>query len=261
MSTIRYCVGGPWERICTQFGQHGDDCPDAAKTPDQPRTCRGCYPRLATQGHLCDTCDTYLRQWLDVTSHTPRTPDGKPATRSHVPDCKRADCPGCEWRTGSVLWVHWWLGLAQSARITRAPRWDTGRGEKDDLPSPLSEAILDCRSLLVDRVYIAEERLRGRAGEFQRGVEHLARSVLRIEDDPDLCHHVYERLQDSVTTAHRLAPWRAQAERLQGIACPHCERMSLVIEGGEDFATCRSCRCTVVSRRFDQWVAMLTEGA
>lgn len=240
MTEIRYCVGGPKDRPCTSFGHHGDDCPNRGIPDDQPKPCRGCAPRHATEGHLCATCDTYLRQWLDVTQ----------PLKMH-----------------SLLWVHDWLGLSQSLRGSRAPRWDFGRGQSGDrlLPSPLNEAILDCRRLLEDRVYIAEERVRevfdgtpavGRF-DFTESVAFLASRILRIEDDADLCRHVYERFQDSMVTAHQLAPWRPVAERLSGIPCPHCERVSLVIEGGEDFATCRTCRCTVVSKRFDQWVAML----
>lgn len=230
---IRYCVGGKPDRPCTAFGYHLEDCDD--------ERCKGCAPKLATQGHLCDTCDTYLRQWLDATSTD-------------------------EYQPNSILWVHWWLGLAQTARIARSPWGDKIRSGKDDLPSPLSEAILDCRQLLEDRIYIAEERLRQHLGQrlsemptfrMADSVAYLSRMVLRIEDDPDLCRHVYERLQDSMINAHLLAPWRATAQRIDGIACPHCQRVALRIFGGDDFATCTSCGNTVVSRRFDQWVALL----
>lgn len=242
MTEIRYCVGGPMDRPCVSFGRHAEGCPNEGIPDDQPKPCRGCAPRLATEGFLCGTCDTHLRQWLDVTER-----DGEP-------------------KMNSILWVHWWLGQSQSMRTSRAPRWDFGRGGGDKLlPSPLSEAIFDCRRLLEDRVYIAEERCRetfdGTAAvgrfTFADGVAFLASRILRIEDDADLCRHVWERLQDSMVTAVQLAPWRPVAERLSGIPCPHCERASLVIEGGNDFATCRTCGNTVVSKRFDQWVALL----
>lgn len=244
---IRWCVGGRYGRACTSYGRHIQGCPDEGKPDGRESTCTGCEPRQATDGHLCRTCDTYLRQWLDVT-----TSDGEP-------------------RTNSLLWVHHWLGLSQSARITRAPRWDPGRGgASTDLPSPLSEAVLDCRRLIEDRVYIAEERARsvfdGRPladtapFRFDEGVSYLAGKLLRIEDDHDMVTWLYEKLQDSMVTAHMLAPWRAQPTLLAGITCPNCERMSLWIEGGDEHATCRTCHNTVVSKRFDQWVAMLNHG-
>ena len=264
---LRYCVGGPFDRPCTQFGQHLDDCTN--------EHCRGCYPKLATQGFLCDTCDTYLRQWLDCTSHTPRNPNGRPVALGHVPACRDADCPGCEYQPNSLLWVHWWLGLAQSARMSRSKWGDKIKAGRDDLPSPLSESILDCRSLLEDRVYIIEERLLEGLGQpigkpqprsawasqplfnMADAVSFIGRNVIRIEDEEALCRHVWERLQDSMVNAHLLAPWRAETKRLHGIPCPHCERASLAIFGGDGFATCLTCRATVVSKRFDQWVAML----
>lgn len=237
-TAIRYCVGGPIDRPCLSFGAHAEGCES-----DQ---CRGCQPRQATQGYLCDSCDTYLRQWLDCTSRD-------------------------EYRPNSVLWVHWWLGLAQSVRSQRSRWTDRVQSSRDDLPSPLSEAILDCRRLLDDRLYIAEERLREVLGQSPESMPpyrtdtttaFLSRHVIQIEDDPDLCRLVWDRLQDSMVTAHRLAPWRAAVERLHGIPCPRCERATLAIYGGDDFATCQTCRSVTASRRFDQWVAMLDhEGA
>ena len=64
MTEIRYCVGGPKDRPCVSFNRHAEGCPNEGIPDDQPQPCRGCAPRHATEGHLCATCDTYLRQLL-----------------------------------------------------------------------------------------------------------------------------------------------------------------------------------------------------
>lgn len=258
MTEIRYCVGGPYDKPCISHGQHRDGC-DVEK-------CKGCAPRLATEGHLCSSCDVRFRQWLDVGTVT-KTPEGL-AIDGHVPSCTNPGCPGCEYKPNSVLWVHWWLGVAQSARVRRSPRWgEMVKGSSDDLPSPLSEAILDCRATLEARIAAIEEHVREDIDHevpahmpvyrFAEAVPYLASRLLRIEDHADIMRAVWEDLQDSMVTAHMLAPWRAGMSRIHGVPCPHCERMALVIHGGDDFGTCQHCKCVVASKRFDQWAAMV----
>ena len=240
MITTRTCVGGRPGRPCVIFGQHATDCHD--------ETCRGCLPRPGTQGWLCDTCDTHLRQWLAVT----KTPEG-------------------EWRPNSLLWVHGWLGLAQSVRRKAAPQFDHIVTCRDDLPSPVSEAIMDCRRRIEAIVAAAEEWAREKldgvsAADLGRvdlveSVAYLARRVVSIEDSRSLVGALYDDTQDVMIEAHSLAPWRAERKRIAGIPCPGCERVTMTLFGGDDFVTCTTCQTVVASRRFDIWTEMLRESA
>lgn len=252
MNTIRHCVGGPWERTCITYGQHTQDC--------EHDTCRGCAPRQATEGFLCLACDTRLRQWLAVTTVT-RTPEGHPIN-GHVPGCDRSGHAGCEYAPNSLLWVDWWLGMSQSARITRAPRWDSGRGGSSDLASPLSEAILSARQQLRHVVEATECKIRERLGqepahmprfELTEAMAYLARHVIQLEDHHDQIQAAWYDLSALMVEAHTLAPWRAERRRIAHVPCPTCERKRLVIFGGDDFVTCLECGTVITSTRFDIW--------
>lgn len=265
--TIRYCVGGRWAGpdadttlTCCLRGRHAEDCQHARTeaqklmnlqnwtpesfSPEQRAVmeCRGCLPRFATEGHLCGTCHRYLEQWLG---------NGTP---------------------NSILWVHGHLTSELARRGSSAAREDWQRGSADGVASVIREGIFDCRRLIEDRVYIAEERLRqalhkplADAGPFvlAESVAFLRNHILRIEDDPLLVAELYRKMQDSMVTAHSLAPWRATATKVRStdgpIPCPHCERKSLVMFGGDSFITCRFCGTTIHRERFDQWTALIEE--
>lgn len=264
---IRYCVGGRWagnaETVdpCVIFYQHREECEnlrtearvlvsyagatEADLTPEQAKAhhCRGCLPREAVSGWLCEHCHRHLAQWL------------------------------ANGETNSLLFAWRWLRTQYAPVQSSAGRQDWERsGSRDDLPSALREAVLDCRRLMEDRVYIAEERAWQTLTPEQpmadlppfdlvEGVAFLRNHMLGIEDHRDLVGPLFVRVQDSMVDAHRLAPWRATATKIRGedgpIPCPHCERKTLSIFGGDAFVTCRSCHSTIHDGRFGIWTEML----
>lgn len=243
-SEHRTCVGGRWAgdaetHPCVIRFQHKPDCDDR----DQ---CPGCLPREAVEGWLCETCDRYLRQWLG---------DGA---------------------VSSLPWVYDWLGREVGTLRSTAIRDDWQRpSDKDSLPSVIGDRghdLIDCRQLMADRVYIAEERVRQSLGQhlgdagpwsFADGVAFLRRHTIKIEDNPMLVGELYRKVQDSMVEAHALAPWRKTATTVRGqdgpIACPHCERKTLRRFGGDDFVTCVTCHATVHEKRFGIWTEMLEQ--
>lgn len=266
-----HCVGGRWAGPdaettvpCVVRYQHRADCeelrakvremlakdvkPDevlAQAAPDlrEAHACPGCLPREATSGYLCDTCHTHLEEWL-------------------------GDGPN------GIAAVHVWLGANLTPTSSSAAREDWERsGTSEDLPAAIRPAIFDCRRLLEDRVYIAEERARS-AGigeplsevglfDFGRGCAYLRRYILKIEEDALLVGELYRKLQASMIEAHGLAPWRATATKVRDkdgpIACPECERKSLMQFGGSDYVKCTSCGAAIDNKRFGIWTEMIEQ--
>lgn len=238
---VRYCVGGKWAGPdadstfpCLVRFQHLADCADRDDCP-------GCLPREADSGWLCEHCHRFIQQWLS---------DGQ---------------------NGLVAAYHW-LGDQMVPLRTNYPQERRRGGDRADR----AEALMSVRSLIVDRVYIAEERARmalaGRLvdepaiadlGPFDldRGVRFLRRHLIKIEDDPLLIAELFRKAQDSMIEAHAIAPWRRMATKVRGaegpIACPHCERKSLMQFGGDDFVCCQSCGVTISDERFGIWTVML----
>lgn len=269
VKTLRYCVGGRWAGNaehtdpCTTRFQHLAECDEmrtagrialapAGATQDVldpgqklALNCRGCLPREAESGWLCEHCHRYLDQWLA---------DGK---------------------ENSLLYAWRYLRTRYAPVQSSSAHQDWERsGTREDLPSALREAVLDCRRLMEDRVFIGEERARQVLTlpaekpiadlppfSMAEGVAFLRNHLLRIEDNRDLVAWLFVRVQDSMVDAHRLAPWRATATKVRGadgpIPCPHCERKTLMMYGGDSFVTCASCHMTIHRERFDQWSAMI----
>jgi ribosomal protein L37AE/L43A len=263
----RECVGGRWAGDgdtfpCVWRYRHMPACEDLreqartiigrdanAELEDDLRAahdCPGCLPREATEGWLCETCDRYLRQWLGGGENS---------------------------LSGARSWLLSNVGPLRSTAIR--DDWQQ-RSDKDALPSAVGERgfdLLDCVKVLEDRVYVAEERLRVALGnrdladvgpwDFDRSMALLRRHVLKMEDDPLLVGEVFRKFQDSMIDAHARAPWRKMATKIRGsdgpIACPHCERKTLMQYSGDDFVTCTTCHCVVSDKRFGVWTEMLED--
>lgn len=65
-----------------------------------------------------------------------------------------------------------------------------------------------------------------------------------------------EALSATMGQAHSVAPWRQQATRLNGIACPSCRRVAMVLYGGMSDVTCQSCGKRYPWERYALWVRM-----
>lgn len=243
---IRYCVGGrPGTPCCVRF-RHLPDCTHTDR--NEPDACWGCQPRLATSGWLCEHCHTRLAQWINP---------GRQSDGQHYP------------AENSLLWAHRWLGTQLAARQSQAARQDYERSRSEEGPvTALNLGMHDMRQAIEDHVYEWQEatwdRVEGRPmselGAFDLGdaMAYLARQLFKIEDNRDLVAVIHQEAQETMRDAHSMAPWRAgKPVLIEGIPCPHCDRMQLHRFAGDEFLTCMECRATVAQQRFDQWTAMV----
>lgn len=252
MSTteIRRCVGGrgwvlSWQP-CTSFGSHLPDC--------DRDTCRGCLPRPATHGWLCETCHTRLSGWLAPGRYThdgliepAMDRDGRPMS--------------------SLIWAWAWLGINLGAPITVACRDDSDRGGgSGDLPSAVVDRRVSVRRRMEDYIYLHEERARrdvlherladAPVFDFLDGVALLYRYLSRIISDEAFAADMFAEVCESMTDAHMICPWRGQDTHVP-VPCPNCERKTVSRHAGDDYLTCSTCRTVILRSRFDQWTAML----
>ena len=246
-TTHRSCARG-----CTRFGRHLAACEDQD-------ACRGCMPRDAEHGHLCDSCHNDMERWL-----------GGGTDGAHA------------------VWVH--LGRAQGG-ISSTPTDTDHRGGSESV-EPLRLAIFDTRRCLSDRIYIYGERLREvlnmkqPVGRFDIAKEarflYTRLAAIEAEEDfaawmygdeamsaDDVCGH---GLQGVMVRAHMVAPWRGAPLRLPA-PCPECERLSLVMYGtaadpaarvaGNDSIGCTTCGCgcSITPEWYELWVKTLAEEA
>lgn len=215
-------------RGCSMYRQHYAECEGATD-----ETCRGCLPRRATHGNLCDTCHRRFELML---------------TDAPVVD---------RWLTGNLA------GGSTSADADLS-MWS---GDRPELGAstrlPISAAIFDVRQLLADRLALwvddfAEDVKLTKPPRST--VEADAAFLLRWIKSIELCDWVgdwWEELAETMSQAHALAPWRPAMRRVPRVPCPGCEETNLVIFGGESDITCLSCRIMMTEERFGLWERVL----
>jgi hypothetical protein len=203
--TTTACIRG-----CAIYRQHYTDCDGLALNG---HACRGCLPRRADRGHLCEAC--YRRLELMLT-----------------------DAPVIfRWLTGN-------MGAGSGAA---RPHEDYERGGTPDLPTPLKLQILDQRDLMADQLTEWADdwcEQRSLSGPERHTVALDATFLLlwlptmvREEWIGDW----WEALAETVSQAHAMAPWRPAVRRVKGVPCPGCGESNLVIYGGRDVdITCQS---------------------
>lgn len=227
--TSETCVRG-----CTRGGMHHGRCGDGPDHPDHPDTdCRGCIPRSATDGHLCWPC--YRRLTLMLT-----------------------DFPV----------IDEWLTVTAARTSTSALREDHEMrrgGEDDGAPAPVDLAAIDhCDTLriglsgwvdvLVDHTVLVGPDVRTVTSCSGYLLTHLDRVA-----DQDWVDALWLDLADLTSTAHGIAPWRPTAQRVPHVPCPECQRVALVIFGGDEDVTCTACHTMIPPSRYGIWVRMLDE--
>ena len=245
ITTHRSCARG-----CTRFGMHLAACEDR-------ETCRGCMPRDAVHGWLCDSCHNDLERWL-----------GGGTDGAHA------------------VWV--WLGQCLGG-IQSTPTDTDHRGGGDNT-EPLRLAIYDTRRMLSDRIFIDGERLREvlnmpqPKGRFDIGKEAawLYARLDRIEADEEFVVWMFgdevmsvddpcgRGLVGVMTRAGIVAPWKAKPLWLPA-PCPECDRRSLFMYGtaadpasrtaGNDSIGCttRGCGVSITPEWYGVWVKTLAE--
>lgn len=212
-------------RGCSMYNYHLDEC---AGIDDD---CRGCLPRRATHGHLCDTCHRRLELMLTDTPTVIR------------------------WLTGNIT---------GGDRDDDQTRWEGDRPELgSDQRLPISAAIFDVRELMRDRLALwvdhwCEEK--GLSGPGRHSAETDAAYLLMWL--PGICKldwigDWWEELAETMSQAHALAPWRPAMRRIPRVPCPGCAETNLAIFGGESDVTCLSCKIVMTEERFGLWERVL----
>jgi hypothetical protein len=203
--------------LCRMARRHLDSCADDH--------CRGCLPRPATHGLLCDGDHRRLERTL-----------------YEIP------------RVLVLLAGH-------KAPGQRAPSGDVIRRTKGDPPAPLALDVLDLERRLGD---IVTEWARDHADRnglhVTRGgdptpipdpVAYLTRHLASVECGSGIADQMYD-LHDAMRQAHTLVPWRPETTYL-GAPCPECHCQALVMVGGDDWVTCRECHATIPEDRYGLW--------
>lgn len=243
-------------RGCVRARQHETDCPDQD-------ACKGCQPRYADYGLLCYGCHVRLLDWLK-----------------------------------NAPWQHYLLGYAAEPNLSQALN-DAIRATVFGAPSPLNVAAASAMTDLTDilsgwvEMLADQNGMRGPIALMTRnGIENpqgrqlnprwshyagesvwcdppvrfevgsacmwLSAQIERLESHPAI-GDLWDELGEVMSQAHCLAPWREQAARLKGIACPECHAYTLARFGGDTHVTCTRCNVHLPPERYAIWVRILIE--
>lgn len=222
--TTAACVRG-----CKLYRRHLDECEGA-----ENETCRGCLPRRANHGLLCDTCHRRLELMLH-------------------------DAPTVyRWLTGNMS------SGDQASRMKQDFERCSG-GEKGviETPVPMKIEVLDLRDLLADQLteWVDEWcEKHGLTGPARHGVEvdvAFLRMWLPGIERLDWIGDWWETMAETMSLAHALAPWRPVMRRIPKVACPGCAETNLAIYGGESDISCLSCGIMMTEDRFEMWQEVL----
>jgi len=250
MSVMTGCIRG-----CVQARQHATDCPDQD-------ACKGCQPREAKHGWLCEGCHIRLLDWL-------------------------TNAPG----------QHTLLKITATPSLSQAMQLDAIHASTYGAPTPLNVAAASTMTNLTDilsgwvEMLADQNGMRGPIALMTRnGIENPQGRQLNprwsfyagvsVWCDPPVRFEIHaaclwlraqlERLEDCLgigdlwdelgevmSQAHALAPWREESARLRGIECPECHAVALVRYGGDEHVTCQRCNAHVSPGRYAIWTREL----
>lgn len=267
----------PCVRGCTRFGRHATDCEDRD-------TCRGCFPRPAEFGSLCEPCHLRLAAMIQqapaqrdlllsvvtpsaspsLTAQTvARIPDGWRTDDSHSRARMHAASTPSSPQEGEPLRLAC-LDLAQAIADTLSA-WVERIVDETEARGPVRQQSNDARIDPRKRTALVKGERAGYrwtepAARFE--VHTASRWLLAqlatlerlagIGDD-------FEAFAEEMSRAHAAAPWREESKRLRGIPCPECRRVSLRIFGGEDHVVCTTCKTEISHGRYLIWARMFEQ--
>lgn len=223
MSETESCIRG-----CTMYRYHVAECDGV-----DDETCRGCLPRRANHGHLCDTCHRRFELMLH-------------------------DAPTV------IRWLGGNMGGHRSSADADTTTWVGDRPELgSDQPLPMSAAMFDVRQLMTDRLALWVDHwceVKGLQGPGRHTPETDVEYLLTWL--PGICKldwigDWWEEMAETMSEAHALAPWRPAMRRVPRVPCPGCGETNLAIFGGESDITCLSCKIVMTEERFGLWERVL----
>lgn len=207
-------------RGCNLYRRHLAEC-------ENQDECRGCLPRRATHGHLCDTCHRRFELML-------------------------TDAPV----------VYRWLTGNMATGSSGASDGDVVTGSREQ-PLPIKADVYDVRQLLADRLaaWVDDFAEDVDLTKPERStVEADAAFLLRWIRSLELCDWIgdwWQELAETMSLAHALAPWRPAMRRVPQVPCPGCAETNLAIWGGESDVTCLSCGIMMTEDKFGLWERVL----
>jgi hypothetical protein len=225
IETTQACARG-----CSILRRHLVECPD-------PK-CRGCLPRRAERGRLCQTCHRRFELML-----------------TDAPTVYR-------WLTGNMV------AGQEASRAKEDHERRRGGGERGitETPVPIKLAVMDVRDLLADQLteWVYEWcELKSLTGPLRHTVDADVAFLLTWLYGLESVEWIadwWESLAQTMSDAHALAPWRPVMRRVPGVPCPGCAETNLVIFGGETDITCMSCKIMLTEQRFELWERVLKMG-
>lgn len=224
-------------RGCRAGGQHLDGC-DGTR---DGRPCRGCAPREAEHGLLCQPCAWRLGDWLDPTP----PPASGPWPSSLL-----------------TAWHRLGMELGGLSGIT----YDSDRvGLTREPPTPLhlarhdARAMIETRLTLWCRAWCEERSLRGPDTWTPPAVvAYLGGWIDGLCAWPAIAD-MWGELAECMADAHALAPWRAAVRHCDGVPCPHCGRKALRVYSGDSWVTCGTCGALVHRDAYTEHVQTLSQ--
>jgi len=94
--------------------------------------------------------------------------------------------------------------------------------------------------------------------EIRAACTWLSAQIERLESHPAI-GDLWGELGEVMSQAHALAPWREEAARLKGIACPECHAYTLARFGGDEHVTCTRCNVHLPPKRYAIWIRELID--
>lgn len=269
-------------RGCTRARQHATDCEDQ-------EVCRGCLPRSAEYGLLCETCHLRLSSSLAevpgqyalllATSTPSQELNVRPQPRYGRPDYWRTDSDAERFMyvTGN------YAGAPQEGEPVRIACHDTAEALAN-LLAEWVESVCEAHAAIGPKVLASGyerdggKRLVYRPANAYREVESyewvdppvrfevgaaarwLRNNLSRLEELEPIGDMV-EALNEVMGRAHALAPWREQSRRIGGIPCPECHRPTLRQYAGRDTVTCTTtwCKVEIAQERYLIWARIYEE--
>lgn len=250
-------------RGCTLPRQHTTDCEDRG-------ACRGCLPRAAEHGWLCEKCHLRLSASLAEVpgQHSLLLSTTRPSSQIRVrPQLKhgRPEYHPTESTAPRYMYVS---GVhpssPQEGEPVRIACLDTAQA-LTDLLAEWIEWVCEVHDALgpkrtqtqAERDGWSEPPVRFEVGT---AVRWLRGNISRLES-LEAIGDMMEDLRMLMGQAHALAPWREQVRRINGIPCPSCHRHTLRQYGGRDTVTCTTTWCEeeIPQDRYLIWARMYEE--
>lgn len=233
------------KRGCVRSRRHLPDCEDRD-------TCRGCLPRDAEYGYLCQGCHKRLVGHLMNVA-------------------------------GQVELMHYMAGLVGEHELTAESKtkistmWRTdtsqtlltlyAKGNSASFAStePYRLAVADCETEIMDILGLWAVQLVNNHDLTCREryapapyAQWIRRHVGTLESDPAVGDKL-EAFSEVMSRAHSLAPWRLPIKRLHGVPCPDCSTTALVLVESESYVTCLRCEETMSEQQYTMWTRVLAE--